>query len=377
MATLSSYLSSPRKTSVGTTVRYPTVRSPYSGVPAQNQRARADIGGSLSQPDLGTALLQQQQFAKASAPSTQFQQDPSSYDPILNQIQALGTQSVANARTNANQLRNRAAILTGDPQLLQSLGFDQNTIAAASNNPESLFATLSNDYSKRQRDLAEYEQSQNLYYSGEYQRQLGDLAKGFASSQASIGQRLRDLLSGADTGVLDSEEAARQADLQAAQQAAMQASYSDSLSGYQSQIGNLLDQISALSGRLNTPQGGNTTVPSNYTDSYHPGTIYQDSSGSPVSIQPSGYVAPAYEGPVSTGGSLADALTGNDQYVSPLTYAGAGAPPQPISSGMVSAPNLTPFEVLPQLPQITLPEALAQAANPVIRRGGGPNARLE
>lgn len=180
--------------------------------------------------DFSAALLQQTQNRQASTPSTSFQ-DTYNYDPIQTKIRALGTQSAADANTNAAQLRKEAAINQGDPELLRSLGFDQNTVDAASGNPQSLTAQLNLEYQNRQKQLAESMQNQNLFYSGEYQRNLLEMAKGKATAQGNLGQSLRDLLSGADTGVLNSSELARSTALQealAAQQTARdQAAYSD------------------------------------------------------------------------------------------------------------------------------------------------------
>lgn len=223
---LSSYLSSPKRSTIKPAGgQFPVVRR-YNPYTSQNSRASSPTASAspFSGQDLASALLQQQQNRKATTPSSNFV-DSYNYDPIQAKIQALGTQSVANARTNAAQVRNEAAITEGDPELLRSLGFDENTIAAAKNNPESLLSTLNNDYAQRQRDLADSMQAQNLYYSGEYQRNLSDLAKGKASAEGGLGSKLRELLSGADTGVLDAQELDRKQQEQAAIDAASQAQY--------------------------------------------------------------------------------------------------------------------------------------------------------
>lgn len=234
---------------------YPVIRrsNPYS---SQNFRASRPVTpeAPFAGQDLGAALLQNQQFAKAAAPSPQYQ-DTYNYDPILQKIQALSTQSIANARTNAGALRTNAAITEGDPELLKSLGFDDNTVTAAQNNPESLLAQLHTTYAQKHKDLADAMQSQNLYYSGEYQKNLADLAKGEASAQGGLGQKLRDLLSGIDTGVLDSAEADRQRQQQAALDAAQQATYSNL---YQSLLQQLMGGGSG-GVNINTPGAVTTT----------------------------------------------------------------------------------------------------------------------
>lgn len=193
---------------------YPVIRR-YTPYAPQTSRATSAPATSapFSNQDLAGQLLFAQQQRQATIPSSNFQ-DTYNYDPIQTQIQALGAQSVANAQTNAAQLRKQAAITEGDPDLLRSLGMDETTISAASGNPESLLAQLNKDYSVRQKQLEESMNNQNLFYSGEYQNNLKNLATGQASAQASLGERLRELLSGIDTGVLGSQESARQAALQ-------------------------------------------------------------------------------------------------------------------------------------------------------------------
>jgi hypothetical protein len=221
---LSNYLSSPRRVNTAGSQHFPVIRrfSPYT---SQNYRATSGTPNSapFAGQDLASALLQQRNISQASRPDSNFQ-DTYNYDPILTQIQALGSQSVANAQTNAAQIRNNSAINEGDPELLRSLGFDENTINAASNNPQSLFAQLNLDYQNRQRQLSDAMEAQNLYYSGEYQKGLSELATGKASGQSNLGQKLRDLLAGVDSGVLSAQETQRQADLQSQLNAQAQAS---------------------------------------------------------------------------------------------------------------------------------------------------------
>lgn len=258
MATyLSSYLSRPRRTSVGTTIRYPSVQryTPYSPQNSRATQASTPYSPFYGQ-DFAAQLLQSKQIANMSTPSSQF--DTSyNYDPIQQQIAALGSQSVANAQTNAAQLRNQAAITEGDPELLKALGFDANTITAAQGNPESLLAQLDKEYSLRQKQLADSMDAQNLYYSGEYQKQLANLASGHASAQGQLGQNLRALLSNADAGVLSAQEAARQADLQQQLQAQADASSQAALDA-QGQQSNALYQalLDALNGASSDPNAG-------------------------------------------------------------------------------------------------------------------------
>jgi len=139
----------------------------------------------------------------------------------LAKIQALSAEGVANATTDASQLRKTALIQSGNVGVGKELGFDQTWIDAAQQNPESEWAQLQREYAQRQRDLIEAESAQNLLYSGDYVRQLNELAQGKASAEGAIGSRLRDMLSGIDTNLLSAQETARQQELDAATQAAM------------------------------------------------------------------------------------------------------------------------------------------------------------
>jgi hypothetical protein len=183
--------------------------------------------------------LQTQQQKKLSTPSSTFE-NTYDYDPILARIQALSTMTVANAKTEAEQARRKLIIDTGDPTVAKTLGFDENTISAATQNPESMLAQLNKEFAKRQLDLKESYSAQNLLYSGSYADELKNLATGRASAEASVGQKLRDALAGVDSGLLASQEAERQRLLQAAQDAAMKRAGLESGYGGAS-AGNLAD----------------------------------------------------------------------------------------------------------------------------------------
>jgi hypothetical protein len=74
-------------------------------------------------------------------------------------------------------------------------------------------------------------------------------------------------------------------------------------------------------------QAGPAPAPTiDYVSSYKPGTIYAGQGGDVYALQPSGVFQPAYIGP-------------SGQYVSPLTYLGAGVAPTPITSNMVDPPK--------------------------------------
>lgn len=268
---LSNYLSRPKTVKTAGATSFPVIKraNPYmTGNKSTGPTSSAPFAGQ----DLAAALMQQTQNRQISTPSNNFQ-DTYNYDPIQTKIRALGTQSVADANTNAAQLRKEAAINQGDPDLLRALGFDQNTVDAASGNPQSLTAQLNLDYQTRTKQLAESMQNQNLFYSGEYQNNLLNMAKGKATAQGNLGQSLRDLLSGADTGVLNASELARTTALQeqlAAQQAAKdQAAFSD-----------LIAQLGMVGAPLDSGVPSNTgglapaAVPPPYDETTDPNSLW-------------------------------------------------------------------------------------------------------
>lgn len=254
---LSNYLSGSKTMKTAGSSHYPVIKrySPYASSQSRGINA-TPVSAPYANQDLASALLQQQQQRQYSTPSSTYQ-DTYNYDPIQSKIQALGTQSVANAQTNAAQLRKEAGINTGDSELLKALGFDQNTIDAASANPQSLMAQLNLEHQNRSKQLAESMSAQNLYYSGENQLQLGLQAKGLASGQANLGQHLRDLLSGVDTGVLNSQEAARKAEIQAQLDAASKAQFNSLYEELLKSLGgsSSTDQTSVLGGFIDPSVG--------------------------------------------------------------------------------------------------------------------------
>jgi len=223
MAYLSNYLSSRGGTSgsrySGASYALPRKYSPYE-VPRRGVNPIEQQQSPYAGQDLNSALLMQKQISQQSRPSNQFG-STYDYDPILSKIQALSGQSVANAKTNAGQLRREAVIASGAVPVAKELGFQDADISAAQQNPESELAALQREFEARKAQLIEALNSQNLMYSGEYVQSLADLGQGRASAEGQIGSRLRELLGGIDAGVLDSEEAARQAELEAQQEEAL------------------------------------------------------------------------------------------------------------------------------------------------------------
>jgi hypothetical protein len=216
---------------------FPTVKryTPYA--PSYKESTREGVQPSFS--DIGAALLQSRQQAK-DIPSSVFQSNYD-YDPITARIQALGSQSVANAATESSAIRRKAFVDTGDYDLAKSLGADESTLAAVKQNPDSMRAQLQAEFEKRAQDLEEVMNSQGLFYSGTYAHNLEDLAGGKRQAETSMGESLRGLLSGADQGLLSAEETARGNALEAARQAAMarQAAEAGGNSGGVGQMGTL------------------------------------------------------------------------------------------------------------------------------------------
>lgn len=123
-------------------------------------------------------------------------------------------------------------------------------------------------------------------------------------------------------------------------------------------ITGLTDAINSLLAAQTQPQSN----ASPYINSAQPGTIFIGQDGRTYAQQPSGAFEPAYVGPQGS-------------YVSPLTYEGAGATPQPITSSMVAPPVQSPG---PSLPTISGPAPIpahTAAIAPSALGGGGGGGR--
>lgn len=212
MATLSTTLS-----------KAPANRYSYSGnygVPKRENpymRLGAGVGGGSSGPSQGlyAALMQQNQTPPRPMPSNQFQSNYN-FDPILQRLNALGEQSVANARSEGAALRKQALIDVGDPVIAGEVGADPNTVEAARQNTMSARAGLTRDFSTRQRDLDENMNQSNLFYSGERVNRMGELERGRAEAEVDLARRLREMVSGIDRMLLQTEEAEQQRQIEAA-----------------------------------------------------------------------------------------------------------------------------------------------------------------
>lgn len=160
--------------------------------------------------------MQSGQFSRP-APSNEFQAQYN-FDPVLSKLQALSEQSIANARTDAATAKKQALIDAGSSELARSLGGDENTINAANANQFGTSQLLQKEFGDRQRQLDEYLNANNLFYSGERVRQMGELERGRAQAETDFGQKLRDLMSNIDSQLQAAEEAeiARQIEAQIA-----------------------------------------------------------------------------------------------------------------------------------------------------------------
>jgi hypothetical protein len=139
-------------------------------------------------------------------------------------ISSFGDMAIANARSEAADLKKRALIEAGDADITRELaGDDQNTVDAAAANPFSTKRLLEKDYTDRGRQLDESLNQQNLFYSGKRADDLTELERGRTKAYTDWSQVLRDLLGGVDSGLLHAEEMDRQRRLAEAASAAARA----------------------------------------------------------------------------------------------------------------------------------------------------------
>jgi hypothetical protein len=204
VATLSTTLSSAsanRAGSAASSYPVPKVSNPYLKLGAQTSFG----SGGSGQQGLYAGLLQSQQFQRPQV-STEFQTQYN-FDPVLAKLSALGEMSIANARTEAANAKKQALIDAGSEEIARGVGADENTLGAAKANPFSTQATLMKEYQDRQRQMDENLNANNLFYSGERIRQMGELERGRAQAETQFGGNLRGLLSSIDAQLQAAEEA--------------------------------------------------------------------------------------------------------------------------------------------------------------------------
>jgi hypothetical protein len=204
VATLSTTLSSAssnRPSTGSSSYPVPRVQNPYLKMGAQTNFG----SGGSGQQGLYAGLLQSQQFQRPQV-STEFQTQYN-FDPVLAKLSALGEMSIANARTEAANAKKQALIDAGSEEIARGVGADENTLGAAKANPFSTQATLMKEYQDRQRQMDENLNANNLFYSGERIRQMGELERGRAQAETQFGGNLRGLLSSIDAQLQAAEEA--------------------------------------------------------------------------------------------------------------------------------------------------------------------------
>jgi hypothetical protein len=267
--------------------------------------AQTNFGsGGSGQQGLYAGLLQSQQFQRPQV-STEFQTQYN-FDPVLAKLSALGEMSIANARTEAANAKKQALIDAGSEEIARGVGADENTLSAAKANPFSTQAELMKQYQDRQRQMDESLNANNLFYSGERVRQMGELERGRAQAETQFGGNLRGLLSSIDAQLQAAEEAELMRQIEA------QIASAGSGGGYMGPVG-------GGGGGAPTPPGGAPLPPptdpalgsfSGYTPSQpvgmeSPGAMY---------IPSLGFRAPVYEDP----DPLAALLQG--RYTNPVAY---------------------------------------------------------
>jgi len=171
-------------------------------------------------------LSRQQDSIQKTLPSTKISVDYNA-DPILQRIKALGSQDVANARSNAQAAKTQAFIDSGMADLASQLGADTTTVEAARNNPFGVHQKIQQQGQERGRGIDESLNQQNLFYSGARAKALADLAQSQAEAETNAGQDLRSILGQADQGVLDAQSAASAREADALAQAESQQAQAD------------------------------------------------------------------------------------------------------------------------------------------------------
>jgi hypothetical protein len=304
VATLSTTLSSAssnRAPSGASSYPVPRVQNPYLKMGAQTSFG----SGGSGQQGLYAGLLQSQQFQRPQV-STEFQTQYN-FDPVLAKLSALGEMSIANARTEAMNAKKQALIDAGSEEIARGVGADENTLSAAKANPFSTQAELMKQYQDRQRQMDENLNANNLFYSGERVRQMGELERGRAQAETQFGGNLRGLLSQIDAQLqaAEEEELMRQIQAQIAS-AGRSPQYSGGFGG---------------GGGATTPPGATPLAPPPVTDP-NAGSFAGFTPSQPVGMEspgamyiPSlGFRAPVYEDP----NPLAALLQG--RYPKPVAY---------------------------------------------------------
>jgi hypothetical protein len=329
MSTLSNKLKpSVKKKTQGKVVPVSTRVTPYKS-PVGARRAIKPPGGPASPSTNALGALAQQQGLESRQPVSTKLDISYEADPVLARIKALGTQDVANARSEAEALRKKAIIDSGLSDVGAEIGVDPNTVQAAADNPFSTAALLRKEQEVRGRDLDNSLNQQNLFYSGYRANQLTDLANSGAQQQSQLQGDVRSLLGGINTGVTEAEQAAFRAEQAAMEQAAEEARMAALQQSY-------LDAIAAANAPVEQPAMAQVPI----------GTNPYDVGVSPINGTPLDPVL----GQMPNGTNDADIIAA-------LGLAGVD---QQYLPGYAAAP--TPYSALNYEPQQFIPEEIAQAA---------------
>jgi hypothetical protein len=127
------------------------------------------------------------------------------YSPAMANIASLASEDAETARNDSANIKRKAFIEAGAPDIAQEYGADDNTIEAARQNPFSTLALIRREAAKRNTDLNEALNSQNLFFSSTREKELGNQAFGRAQAESNFGSKLREVIGGANRGVLMAE----------------------------------------------------------------------------------------------------------------------------------------------------------------------------
>lgn len=156
--------------------------------------------------------------APAGAPAGVVDPYDTSGDPTLQRILALGQQRKDDAEAEALRLRKQLAIDYGDSELARSLGLDEETIAAAAQNPFSRIAKMRLNEVNKPRALDEG--LGNLFYSSTGNQRRSDLSSALLEDRANAERDVRGGLSGIENSLLATERDIQSGDISANEDAA-------------------------------------------------------------------------------------------------------------------------------------------------------------
>lgn len=195
----------------------PKATGPFTGLP---KPAAPAVNPSPGSPPYTPAPTSS---SSPTAPSPAPAYDPNAYnldtDPIVAQIRAANLQSVGGAEAAA--LEGKRSLLTqfGSQEIARRiLGLNDPTLAGISDNPDTSLSTLGQigrSYREQTHQSDENLNKQNLFYSGTRVKALSDLGYNQQRDVSTATNDLNSKLSGLDQAVLQSQDEARQREIQA------------------------------------------------------------------------------------------------------------------------------------------------------------------